>query len=110
MVLECTQLTINSVTIFSDAPKVRLQHFHEVLIAEGGRVVLNSTVTSNPVSTCRWTFNDEILVEINGSEIVYEIDNISRHDEGYYICRCDNGVGYDGVGTMVRVFCKHNYN
>ena len=69
---------------------------------------MNCTVTSNPISTCQWTRNDNIVVEIKGSEIIYEMNNIDRKDEGYYICRCRNGIGYDDVGAMVRVFCKHN--
>ena len=69
-------------------------------------MALNCTVTSNPISTCRWIRNDEIMVEMKASEIVYEMHNIRRNDEGYYICRCSNGIGSDSTGVMVRVYCK----
>lgn len=93
-----------------DKPLVSIMYSMNLYISEGSKKNVCCKVDSNPapVSTRLVNGSKDIFVKHNVQNICYQIDKVSRYDQGNYTCIAENEIGSSSTTIFLKVKCKSN--
>jgi hypothetical protein len=86
-------------------PSVTFYPKKSQIINEGDTLILKCGATGDPLPNITWTMSNS--TSVISYEPLLTIRNISRFDEGTYVCMASNGVGENDTAiARIYVNCK----